>query len=444
MRNKKERFDFVAYMSPPPADAKDGKKFFSVRDFMTEEHYRNVRECGFNRLSAIYEHTEEQYLRAMSFCDLLGLEYVVREQVEGASLDDIVEHFWENPKAAEKELSRIEHSVKARIERYAEHPSFVGILGCDEPHIRKFSVLKLLCGWMKENFPDKEFEVNLLPDYASGEQLTGAEGGEKNYREYVDAFIRSVEPQVLSYDHYALMIDRNTGKTYIRDSYLENLQIMARQAQKFQISFRVFLLTLGHWSFRTVSSYREIAWQVYTAMAYGATGAQTFTYWTMLGHPPGNPENVTGALVSAEGELLPAWYAMREVIGEVRFFEREYLCFSWEKCLWIVPEKSMLSTLVRSLEQNTDARLIEIDADAELLIGCFSDGRRRAYLLSNLSDPAEEKEAKAEITFDCNYEGTIYQGGRKERFQTEAKKFRVLLRSGEGAFLILEKRRNDG
>lgn len=28
MRNKKERFDFVAYMSPPPADAKDGKNFF--------------------------------------------------------------------------------------------------------------------------------------------------------------------------------------------------------------------------------------------------------------------------------------------------------------------------------------------------------------------------------------------------------------------------------
>ena len=104
----------------------------------------------------------------------------------------------------------------------------------------------------------------------------------------------------------------------------------------------------------------------------------------------------------------------------------------------------MLSTLVQSLEQNTDARLIEIDADAELLIGCFSDGRRRAYLLSNLSDPADEKEANVRIVFDCDYEGTIYQGRRKNLFQTEAQKFHIHLRSGGGAFLILEKMRSEG
>ncbi len=436
----KNRFQFVAYMSPPPADARDGKKTFSVKNFVTEEHFGNVKMCGFNRLSAIYEHTEEQYLQSMALCDRLDLEYTVREQVEGESLRDLFRDHWETEETAAY-LKKIQPQLKSRFDEYAKHPSFVGILASDEPHAGKFPALKLAQDWFERNYPGKEFEVNLLPDYANGEQLTGIKGAEKNYCKHVDDFVNIVRPKFLSYDYYPLMIDREKNEYYIRSTYLKNLEIIAKKAKEQHVPFRVFLLTLGHWSCRTVTTYEEIAWQVYTAMAYGATGAQTFTYWTMLGHKPNNPEHVTTALVGVNGELLPAWYAMREVISEVRSFEQAFLQFDWQKCLYCLSEEGRENPLFQELDRNTDDILQGVNTDADVVVGCFGRDGRRAYLVSNVSDPAYRLTAAIEIRFYGDYNVTVYQNGKKYVAVTDGNRLLLSVRSGSGAFVVLEGKR---
>ncbi len=435
-----KRFQFVAYMSPPPANARDGGKAFSVDNFMTEEHFSNVKKCGFNRLSAIYEHTEEQYLQAMELCDKLGLEYMVREQVDGESLHDLFAAHWQAGEA-DTYFQKILPQVKSRFDRYASHPSFVGILASDEPHAGKFSALKTVQDWFVRNYPEKEFEINLLPDYASGEQLTGKEGAPSDYREHVNDFVNTVRPQFLSYDHYPLMVDREKNEYYLRSTYLKNLEVVAKRAKEARIPFRVFLLTLGHWSYRTVTAYEEIAWQVYTAMAYGATGAQTFTYWTALGHEPNNAEHVTTALVGVNGELLPAWYAMREVIAEVRSFEDEFLQFEWEKCIYFLSESGRENALFGALEKNTDDALKSIKTDVDLIVGCFRSGGKKAYLISNVSDPADRLTASAELNFEGDYNILVYRSGEKRSAVTENGKLSLVIRSGGGAFVVLGDRR---
>lgn len=438
---ERNRFQFVAYMSPPPADARDGKKTFSVENFVTEEHFSNVKKCGFNRLSAIYEHTEEQYLASMALCDRLGLEYMARDQVEGESLRDLFRDHWETEEETAAYLQKIQPQLKSRFDEYAKHPSFVGILASDEPHTGKFPALKSVQDWFERSYPGKEFEINLLPDYANGEQLTGIAGAQKDYQKHVDDFADIVRPKFLSYDHYPLMIDREKNEYYIRSTYLKNLEVIAKKAKERGIPFRVFLLTLGHWSFRTVTTYEEIAWQVYTAMAYGATGAQTFTYWTMLGHKPNNPEHVTTALVGVNGELLPAWFAMREVISEVRSFEREFLQFDWQKCLYCLSGEGRKNPLFEELDKNTDDILQSVKTDADAIVGCFAREGKRAYLVSNVSDPDYRLKTATELCFDGDYGVTVYQNGKKSSACTDGNKLLLSVRSGGGAFVVLEKKR---
>lgn len=119
--------------------------------------------------------------------------------------------------------------------------------------------------------------------------------------------------------------------------------------------------------------YRDIAWQVYTAMAYGAVGAQTFTYWTNLSN--GASEKITGALVDRDGTKLPAWYAMQEVTKEVNAFENVYMNFDWQGTLPVVADKyesnPMVDMMLTPLTEHD--RIASVSTTGDAIIGAFKD-----------------------------------------------------------------------
>lgn len=433
--SKRTQFDFVAYMTPPPENPRgDGRNDVSI-DCQTDEHYQNIVKCGFNGVSAIYELEMSEYQKALDFCDKYGLTMLVRDQK--ALEQFVVKELCVTGKTVEEFLAERGEEMQARLDAYAKHPSFAGILAADEPHTEKYPAIKKLQDWFSERYPGKEFEVNLLPDYASAEQLFNDKNAEYPYQKYLDDFVDIVHPEYLSYDHYALIINHETGEEYLRPSYLKNLEYFAKAAKRSEKEFKVFLLTLGHWDFRTVSTYEDIAWQVYTSMAYGASGAQTFTYWTSLEFEPyNNKANVTTALVGQKGELLPAWYAMQETIKEVRSFEKAYFNYQWDKCVYFL--KGASNVMTDLLDKNTDDCLLNAETTEDVLVGCFNNKTDKAYLISNITDPKDKLSAKTELCFDKEYAVTIWQAGGKTEMQTKDKKLSINLRSGEGVFLEIK------
>lgn len=432
---KRTQFDFIAYMTPPPENARgDGRQDINI-ECQTEEHYANIVKCGFNGASAIYELEEEEYQKALNLCDKFGLTMLVRDQ---KGLEQyVVKELCVTGETAQEWLDKNAEALKKRLDVYAKHPSFAGILAADEPHTQKYPHLKVLQDWFNKNYPEKEFEVNLLPDYASAEQLFNDKTANYPYAKYLDDFIETVQPAYLSYDHYALIINHETGEEYLRPSYLKNLEYFAEAAKKTGIPFKVFLLTLGHWDFRTVATYADIAWQVYTAMAYGASGAQTFTYWTSLEFEPyNNKANVTTALVGQKGELLPAWYAMQETIREVRAFEKAYFNYTWDKCTYFLSGDS--NPMTDLIDKNADERLLDAKTSADVVVGCFSNESNRAYLISNITDPKDGICAETKLCFDKDYVATVWQAGKKTEIRTKNKELLVKLRSGEGVFIEIQ------
>ena len=432
---KRTQFDFIAYMTPPPENPRgDGRNDKSL-ECQTDEHYENIVKCGFNGTSAIYEYDEAEYEKALSLCDKYALTMLVRDQ---KGLEQyVVKELCVTGETAEEWLKKNAFAVKERLDKYARHPSFAGILAADEPHSGKYPQLKVLQDWFEENYPGKEFEVNLLPDYACAEQLFNDKNANEPYEKYLDDFVEIVNPEYLSYDHYALIKERETGKEYLRPSYLKNLECFAKVAKRTGKAFKVFLLTLGHWDFRTVSTYEDIAWQVYTSMAYGASGAQTFTYWTTLEFEPyNNKANVTTALVGQKGELLPAWYAMQETIAEVRSFERAYFNYQWDKCVYFL--QGIENQMTKPLDKNEDEHLTKAKTSADVIVGCFTNETGKAYLVSNITDPKDKITAETKLVFDKDYDIILWKDGKKIETKTKNKQLCLHIRSGSGAFIELQ------
>jgi len=140
--------------------------------------------------------------------------------------------------------------------------------------------------------------INLFPSYGSPAQL-----GFDDFRAYVHSFVKTVNPVVLSYDHYPLW-NPSAGRT----NWFGDLTVMRDESRKAGIPFWVCLQSEGLDQALRVPNRAEILWQASTALAYGARGVVWFTYWTPSTTqeiPPDDKKADTLALRSCRNGVLP-------------------------------------------------------------------------------------------------------------------------------------------
>lgn len=434
---KEDRIRFVAYLSPPPAKVGYGE-FAENPNHITEKDYLDMTDCGFDRAIGLFENRTYHYLAGMRQAERVGMDYQVRDQFHSGSLEGIIDSVGKSRKTTEELLQKYGPQIAARFDKYAKEPAFAGILASDEPPATKFEAIRKVQDWFKQRYPDKEFIVNLLPTYANAEQLSGIKD-KQNFdfeKEYVGEFIRIVQPEILSYDHYALLYDDVKDENALRPDYLRNLEIFAEYSKQTGKPFYNFMLTIGHLYYRTVKTYADIAWQVYTSLAYGVKGLQTFTYWTLLNNDPVG--KITSALVDRDGLKMPAWYAMQEVIREVRAFESEYLAKNWVGTMVISGdngEEPNFSMLKNPLKTHPSVR--SISSDTNCIAGVFEKDGKSAVLLANFSDPCLNKQARVKMSLNAE-NVCVYRSGKSEDIKLINGDLDVVLRSGEGVFINLK------
>ncbi|MEC3879455.1 beta-galactosidase [Parapedobacter sp. 10938] len=159
------------------------------------------------------------------------------------------------------------------VRRFKDHPALAGYFLRDEPGRADFPELG---EWARriQAVDDEHFcYLNLFPNYASKEAL-----GTETYREHVQLFIEEVPLQLLSFDHYPIVVDGSGNRT-MRPEYYENLAIFSDEADKAGKPFWAFALAVAHEPY-PIPTPAEIRVQVYSNLAYGAQGIQYFTYWT--------------------------------------------------------------------------------------------------------------------------------------------------------------------
>jgi hypothetical protein len=186
--------------------------------------------------------------------------------------------------------------IESLVAEVGKHPAVMGYYLRDEPPAGFFPGLEKVAAVLREKAPGKWPYINLFPNYATPEQLEATD-----YDDYLEKFVATCKPPILSYDHYALL---DNGA--LRPEYWTNLESMRKVALKHRVPFWNIVLSVGHFNYRPPND-ADLRFQAYTTLAYGGRGLAYFTY---LAPAVGN---YRGAPVDQFGHETPTWDVMRNV-----------------------------------------------------------------------------------------------------------------------------------
>jgi hypothetical protein len=206
-----------------------------------------------------------------------------------------------DPRTADYDWSAVDEAkartnVASLVAEVGRHPALFGYYLRDEPPANWFPGLEKVAARVRELAPGKWPYINLFPDYAENSQL-----GTTNYAEYLERFIATCHPKILSYDNYSLMDDGS-----VREPYWSNLEAVRSACQKHGLEFWNIVLSVAHFNYREPTA-ADLRFEVYTTLAYGGRGLAYFTYFA----PPVG--GYRAAPVDQFGHRTITWHFMQNV-----------------------------------------------------------------------------------------------------------------------------------
>lgn len=192
--------------------------------------------------------------------------------------------------------ANVRTNVASLVAAVGQHPALYGYYLRDEPPASLFPGLAKVAAVVRELSPGKWPYINLFPDYATNDQL-----GTAGYAEYLERFIATCHPSIVSYDNYSLMDDGS-----VRENYWSNLEAVRAACRRHGVGFWNIVLSVAHFSYREVKA-ADFRFQAYTTLAYGGRGLSYFTYFAP------QTGNYRMAPVDQFGNVTPTWYFMQNV-----------------------------------------------------------------------------------------------------------------------------------
>jgi hypothetical protein len=260
------------------------------------------------------------------------------------------------------------------VTAYPEGEGCWGYLLVDEPNAGAFPDLGRRVAELRQARPGRLAYINLFPNYASPAQL-----GTATYDEHVARFMREVQPDVLSMDHYPLM--RPDGDT--RDAYCANLETMWRHAHAAGVPFWNYFYSMP-FNDRLDPTEAQLRWQIFTAAAYGARGVLYFCYWTPGKGNAGTGEFPKGgAILTAEGRKTRHYDESRRINAELKALGPTLMQLTrtgvWRVNTGGAPAAVLTNSPIR------DVQRVRTDPHSELILGAFrhADGRRAVLVVNH-------------------------------------------------------------
>ena len=418
------QFHIGAWIAPPPAI-----EATNYVNYATEENYEILADSGINTIYSLYSLGAEQAAAELALAEKVGIGYYVRDDTIWQLLDMTDEEI------AETDL----------FDAYKDSPAFKGHLVVDEPGALQFDDLAALKPKYEKMFPGKDFYINLFPTYA-GASLWKTD----TYFEYIDQYIEKVQPEFLSYDSYSLLADAY-GTTSLQEDYLYNKEIIATKTKEAGIPFWTFIQTIGFGLVnRRPQSKADIAFQVYTDLAYGAKGIQHFCYWQPL-TSDGNGTVFTEAMISKDGQKTDIYEYAQAVNLEIQTFANAFLNFEWQgttnylneegvrnSAFNMVNDSSVLAErLNKEYPTKENERIESVTNKEDLLIGSFLDKNGYdGFMLVNYSDPAQNLDNAVEIRFNNASKAVVFANGERTVVELDGGTYKATLHAGEGHFVI--------
>lgn len=254
-----------------------------------------------------------------------------------------------------------EHEIMQRVQsvvgQVGNHPAVFGYYLRDEPSAELYPDLAKWVKAFNQVAPHSLPYINLYPIYADLKRL-----GTETYQQYLDAFIETVHPRFISYDHYALMDDG-----IVRGGYFQNLEVIRSTAQRSNLPFWNIVLSNAHFRY-TEPTPATLRFQLFTTLAYGARGIGYFTYFA----PPIG--NYRLAPIDQFGHKTPTWDMLRNVNLQLHQILPTYLKLKSIQVFHYPDAPEGCASLESS-------RLVKAISGKDLLVGEFENEAGQGYAL---------------------------------------------------------------
>lgn len=427
-KNSGGAFPIGAWMAPPYSN--DVTPISG--DYITAQAYKDIADSGINAIYALYDHINSygsiesgnnaKILQAVRYASDNNITYLARDTNNYALMED--------EDAAD--LAEFYQNLTA-------YKGFGGLMVQDEPGIQSFMQLKE----MKTNFikymPDYAFYVNMMPTYASVNQLMqgaaiggGGAASRELYEQYVDGYLNDVRPQFFSYDFYPMM-----GQFPNIDSgYFENLSIVREKTNAAKIPFWTFIQATSWNSYVRISNQAEIDWQVNTSLAYGAKGIQYFCYWTPYddagtspGFYPSRSDAEIGSMVSHDGQKQDMYYKVQKTNTHLNAVGSYMIDAGFAGIMQNgeSPDEIPARDKIASFRQ-----LTSVSGD-NAIVGCFDyKGKTLLYVMNN-----SLTKTGADIVLNLNKTNNITKIQNGITSELTGQNISLVLGAGQGAMLLL-------
>ncbi|MEA4832665.1 MAG: hypothetical protein VB118_08625 [Oscillospiraceae bacterium] len=313
---------------------------------------------------------------------------------------------------------------------YKDSPAFLGNILWDEPSINDYNTITKITEAYKKAFPDKFASVNLLPLYATEQQI-----GTSDYKKYVKEFADKVATDFISVDIYPLTIYDN-GEMHTYDNFINCFAIVADECRSHNLDFRTYIQAIGWDSYydNREASIEDLRFQLYTALSFGS---KVIIYWR------GAPSDLfpTG-FVSTAGELTELYYRVQKVNSEIKSFSNIYMKYK-SLGAYTVNSGKVPAYVKNYTDQYNNFNIIKtIETTQSILVGCFdkdNDSNSKAFTIVNMSELADKLPTDVLFTLTSDKSTvTAYIKGVPTVLTNAGNGYKLTLESGEGVFITIE------
>ena len=408
---------------------------YYLPSLIKEEVYQKLQDCGINQIiendmdaSTMDQTTLQQVL---TLAQNHNISYFL---VVSAAIKYNTDH------QSEWFCGSVE-DIKNVLTDLCNYKSFAGIYLRDEPYeamFEGFSETIKRYNEAKNAIGENELTLyhNLFPSI-DGKRLSGDDNNTMNWLEYINTFA-GLGVDYISFDSYPIQGMGNS----VASTWFDSLGTMSVRAKAYNIPFMACIQAGGGETAmaspmaRIVNEY-ELAWNVNTALAFGAKGLSYYplVYPGYFAYKDTEEHANDSSLINKYGNKTPTYNYAQKVNKQVQAIDHVLMNAAHEGIIIHGESPCEYSGIYLNsrdllLQDESYRGLSSVEGDAAL-IGCFDYNGSMALLVVNNS--LTEHRGEIKLNFKDNYGYRVTQ--RAKSAVLSAKSFVLTLEAGECALV---------
>ena len=395
------------------------------------------------------------YERAIQNISDCGMQVWIRNMFNDADYFDC-----DTPKTGSNYGWPYEMEPRHITEEFTKFPAVTGFYMADEAYMYQlpeqvnidwmvkenhlfasFDQLTKLVDWKNQYYPGAFFHMNHVPGQ-SWDHYLPRNGEIYTYEDFLTEYCNVILKRLkgcgrsLCLDNYPFI-----GENYIEKDYLFDLMTAAKVTRAYnaqakpedQAVFGICIQTFEAKSIfddrkRDITMPEEVSLQMFAGMALGARLFEYFCYRSygheMIGilDPDGNDRIYD--LVKTAGDRIAYFEPILSRYESIGGYMVPGSLYSYNTAAMVLAKELFCQPFE-----------IAVEGQYDTLVGCFTRGSEKAYMLVNYTDPIRKSTSRITLAGNGVQELKLYQDGQESCLKAENGKFDITLAPGSAAFV---------